>query len=53
MPTPNGNDEEEISSGIPARVIVVPEGELTVFRRRNAGSRLGDRRASIWHTGRA
>jgi len=53
MPTPNGKDEEGISSGIPARALVVLEGELTVFRRRNAGGRLGDRRANIWRTGRA
>ena len=32
---------------------MVVEGEPTVFRRRNVGSRLGDRRASIWRTGRA
>ena len=51
---PNGKDEEGISSGMPARALVVLEGELTaVFRRRNSGSSFGGRRASIWRIGRA
>ncbi len=49
----NGKDVEGgISSGILGRSLVVLEGEIMVFRRRIAGSRLGGHRGNRWRIGR-